>query len=323
VDEGKWPAIAVMGAGAVGCYFGGMLARAGAPVTLIGRRQHVEAINRDGLLLDSLHFRQHISVRAATDVEAARDAPIVLLCVKTADTEEAARSLAPHLANGAALLSVQNGVDNVERIRSAVGIEAIPAVVYVAAQMTAPGCVKHTGRGDLILGDLLARDRSDERGRRRLEDLAAVFVRAGVPCVVSENIEADLWTKLIMNCAYNAISALSRARYGRIVGNPWAREVMRQVTAEAIAVARAAGVRFPDDDLLEAVFKLGEAMANAISSTAQDIARGKRTEIDALNGHVARRGAELGIATPVNQTLHALVKLLEEAGTDETRPQRD
>jgi 2-dehydropantoate 2-reductase len=116
-----------------------------------------------------------------------------------------------------------------------------------------------------------------------------------------------------MNCAYNAISALSRSRYGRMVRSPWTRELMRQVIEEVVAVGRAAGVRFPDVNLVEAGLTLAETMPNAISSTAQDLARGKRTEIDSLNGYVARRGAELGVATPVNQTLHALVKLLEEA----------
>lgn len=314
MPEDTWPRIAVMGAGAVGCYFGGMFARAGAPVTLIGRPQHVEAIARAGLFLDGIRFQQRIPVSASIHADAARDAEIVLLCVKAGDTEVAAKSLAPHLASGAVVVSLQNGVDNVERIRSAVKLDAIPAVVYVAAEMAGPGCVKHTGRGDLIIGDLSRPQRSDQGRRRRLEDLAALFGRAGIPCRVSENIAADLWTKLIMNCAYNAISALSRARYARMVGNPWAREVMRQVIEEVIAVAWASGVRFPDGNLVEAGLKLAETMPNAISSTAQDMARGKRTEIDSLNGYVARRGAELAVPTPVNQTLHALVRLLEESG---------
>jgi 2-dehydropantoate 2-reductase len=117
-----------------------------------------------------------------------------------------------------------------------------------------------------------------------------------------------------MNCAYNAVSALGRAKYGRMAQYAPAREVLRLVVEETAAVARACGVRFPDIDLALAAFRLGEAMSEATSSTAQDIARGKRTEIDSLNGFVARRGAELGIATPVNHTLHALVKLLEQAG---------
>jgi len=316
VEQGQWPAIAVLGAGAVGCYFGGMLARAGAPVTLIGRRQHVEAMTRKGLFLESLHFQEHIPVSASTDACAARTAEIVLLCVKTPDTEEAARSLAPHLANGAIVVSLQNGVDNVERIHAAANLEAIPAVVYVAAEMIAPGCVRHTGRGELIIGDFSQIARGDKAGRPRLESLTTLFSRAGVPCRVSENIEAELWTKLIMNCAYNAISALSRARYGPMVASSWTRDLMRQVVEEVLSVAQAAGVRMMHGNMVEAAWKLADTMPGAISSTAQDLARGKRTEIDSLNGYVARRGAELGIATPVNRTLHALVKLLEEAGPD-------
>jgi 2-dehydropantoate 2-reductase len=311
--ETEWPTIAVMGAGAVGCFFGGMLARAGAPVTLVGRPHHVDAMTRNGLFLDSRDFRGFLPVSASTRAEAVRDAQIVLLCVKTRDTEHAARALAPHLAGEAVVVSLQNGVDNAERVRAATGIEAMPAVVYVAAEMTAPGCVKHNGRGDLVLGDLAATVAPSCARRARLDRVAALFQRAGVPCRLSDRIEAELWTKLIMNCACNAISALTRARYGRIIGNPLTRAVMQQVVEEAVALARAAGVRLEGADPIEPVIELAEAMPGALSSTAQDIARGKLTEIDALNGYVARRGLELGLATPVNQTLYALVKLLEES----------
>jgi 2-dehydropantoate 2-reductase len=312
MEKPPWPSIAVLGAGAVGCYFGGMLARAGAPVLLIGRSPHVEAVQRHGLLLESLHFQERIAVSASTEISAVREARVILLCVKTPDTETAARSLAPHLADGSAVISLQNGVDNVERIRAAAGIDAVPAAVYVAAQMMAPGHVKHTGRGDLIIGDLRERYPALPDCKHRLEHLAALFTRAAVPCRVSENIAGELWTKLIMNCAYNAISALSRARYRCITANSWTRVTMRQLVEEVIAVAAAARVRLPDMDLVAAAWQLADAMPEAVSSTAQDIARHKHTEIDALNGYVARRGAELGVATPVNQTLHALVKLLEE-----------
>ena len=307
MEQDVWPRIAVMGAGAVGCYFGGILARAGAPVTLIGRARHVEAIRRDGLLLEHLHFRQQISIAASSDVSAARDADIVLFCVKTYDTEEAAQTLASHLRSDALVLSLQNGVDNVERIRSVTKIHAIPAVVYVAVATSAPGRIRHSGRGDLIIGNL-----PGSACRHELSAIAAIFERAAIPCLVSGNIEADLWTKMIINCAYNAISALGRSQYGPIVQNPWTRGVMTQVTEEAIAVACAAGVRL-SEGVVEAVLKLAETMSGATSSTAQDIARGSRTEIDSLNGYVVRLGARLRVATPVNQTLHGLVKLLEES----------
>jgi len=301
-----------MGAGAVGCYFGGMLARAGAPVTLIGRAALADAVGRDGLFIDSFNFQQRIPVKGATEPSAAGDAAIVLLSVKTLNTESAAKSLAAHLRPDALVLSMQNGVDNVERIRVATGIDAVPVAVYVAASMTEAARVKHVGRGDLVIGDM-AKDRRDGGARRaQLEQVAALFTRAGVPCRISANVEAELWSKLVMNCAYNAISALSRVKYGRIAANPWTLEVMKQAVAECVAVGCAAGVPLSVAELIAAGLKLGAAMTEAVSSTAQDIARGKRTEIDSLNGYVARRGAALGVPAPVNQTLHALVKLLEE-----------
>lgn len=290
--------VAIAGAGAVGCYFGGMLARSGIPVTLIGRQTHVDAIHRDGLLLERSDSQEYIRLKAETRIEAVRGASIILLCVKTVDTETAAVQIAPHLGSDSLLVSFQNGVDNVERIRRATGIHAIPAVVYVAAAMTGPGRVQHNGRGDVVIEDV-----------PRLVDL---FRSAGIPCRVSDNLAGELWTKLVMNCAYNAISALTNSRYARIRENPLSRTVMAELIAETVAVAAAAGVKLPSaEQLTEAALKLGEAMATATSSTAQDIARGRPTEIDFLNGYVARRGSEVGVPTPVNATLHALVKLLE------------
>lgn len=293
----EWPRIAVVGAGAVGCYFGGMLKMAGAPVTFIGRQRQVEALRAKGLTLESARFTKTLPVEASTEMSSVAGAAVVLVSVKTTDTEEAARSLAPHLARGALVVSLQNGVDNIARILAASGIEALPAVVYVGAEVTEPARVKHTARGDLILGSH--------------PELARLFERAEIPVRQSENIEGDLWMKLLLNCAYNALSALGRAEYGRLVRSDLSRAVMRDVVAEVVAVGTASGVRFPEIDLLAATWKLGEGMERTTSSTAQDVARGKRTEIDSLNGYVARLGEEIGVPTPVNRTLHALVKLLE------------
>jgi len=312
VDDKTWPSIAVVGAGAVGCFFGGMLARAGAPVTLIGRPRHVEAIARHGLLLDSSRFQERIPLEATTNIADAARAQVVLLSVKSVDTEDAARSLVTHLARDAVVVSLQNGVDNAGRIRSvAPGVEVFPAAVYVAAEMASPGCVRHAGRGDLVIGDDDAGG-ADRAGRHgRLKVIAAMFERAGVPCRISDNIDADLWAKLIMNCAYNAISALTHLKYGRLAHDPGVREVIGLVVDEALAVARAAGIHGIEPGVIDAVWRLANAMPKAMSSTARDLAQAKRTEIDALNGHVARRGAELDVPTPVNATLHALVKVIE------------
>ena len=190
----EWPNIAVLGAGTVGCYFGGMLARA-APVTLIGRAPHVEEMTRHGLLLESSSFKERVPVTASGAVEAARDCDIVLFCVKTLDTETAAKSLAPDLAPGALVVGLQNGVDNFERIRAAGGFEAMPAVVYVGCTMAGAGHVKHNGRGDLIVGNPRGGNQDEP------ERVAKLFARSGVPCKVSNSILADLWTKMSINCA--------------------------------------------------------------------------------------------------------------------------
>ena len=290
----------------MGGYFGGLLARAGAPVVMIGRPAFVEAVKKGGLFLDTLQFQESVRVEASTELGAVRGAEIVLFCVKTTDNATTARALAPLLAPGALVLSMQNGVDNTEQIRAAAAkIDVLPAVVYVAASVPEPGRVKHVGRGDLVVGP------ENERTKK----IAAVFLRASVPCRISENIEGELWTKLIWNCALNAVSALGRAKYGSIASSPDAWKVVETAVYEVLAVARAAGIHPPGLEdpkaALAGALKIATQMAEALSSTGQDLNRGKRTEIDSLNGYISRRGAELGVPTPVNHALFALVKLAE------------
>jgi len=269
----------------------------------------MDPIARYCLRIDGLRVDEKIPIAASSSLqEGLRDADIVLFCVKTVSTETAARELQPFLRPSAAILSFQNGVDNVDRIQAAIGRHAIPAAVYVAAEMTAPGVVKHTGRGDLIIGY-----RSGWPHEIDLAPLAALFESAEIPCRVSDSIESELWTKMVINCAYNAISALTRAQYGRMVSFPEVRSLMERAVSETVAVARAEAVPLSESALREAVYRLAEKMSAATSSTAQDIARGRLTEIDSLNGYVVRRGAALGIATPVSETLVTLVKLLEDS----------
>jgi 2-dehydropantoate 2-reductase len=309
MDSTSWPRVAVVGAGAVGGYFGGMLARAGAHVTLIGRPSHVDVWTRDGLAIDSIHFEERISVEASTDIAASADADLVLFSVKSHDTEETARQLSRHVGSDALIVSLQNGVDNVERIRAAAALDPIAAVVYVASSMSAPGHVKHAGRGDLVIGDFPGR--SGPARDAALARVAKWFETTGVPCRVSQHIDVDLWTKLIVNAALNAISAVAQVPYGRVVATPESRETVGRLVNECVAVARADGVSMPDVDFVEMVLRFAEDNGHVYSSTARDLARGTRTEIDALNGFVVRRGASRGVPTPVNQSLVALVKLRE------------
>ena len=305
MSEQAWSPIAVVGAGAVGSYFGGLLARTGAAVTLIGRAAHVDAIRRDGLLFESGGTSERIKIGASTDIAAVRGARLVLLCVKSFDTEEAAKLMKPHLAPDSVVLSLQNGVDNPERIRRHIANPIIPVLIYIGVSSPAPGHVRHTGGSKLVTGAMNPADCA------ALDGIAALFTRAGLPVTISSDIEAELWVKLVLNCAYNAVSALSGSNYGRMVAMPEVRRVMQDTVDEIRAVARAKGVRLPDN-VVEINFALADTMPQQRSSTAQDIEKGRRTEIDHLNGYVTRQGEALGVATPVNRTLSALMKALEQ-----------
>jgi 2-dehydropantoate 2-reductase len=300
-----WPKVAVVGAGAVGGYFGGMLARAGAPVLFIGRPAFVDAVKRDGLLMDTVQFKEKVKIEASKELSAARDAEIVLFCVKTTDTAATANELAPLLSKNALVVSMQNGVDNAEQIHAASGLHALAAAVYVAASVPSPGTVKHVGRGDLVLGPKsVATDR-----------VAAIFESAGVPCKISDHLAPELWTKLVWNCGLNAISALGKATYGDIIANEDARQLVEGAIFEVLFVAKAARVHLPlfedPKSAMVGAYKVAQSMAATRSSTAQDMMRGKKTEIDSLNGFIVRKGRELGIPTPINHALFTLVKLAE------------
>jgi 2-dehydropantoate 2-reductase len=310
--------VAVMGAGAVGCYFGAMLARAGAKVRLIGRPALVDAVGRDGLQFNGVEFTGRVPLAATADPAGVAGAGLVLFCVKSADTEDAAQAMAPHLSPGAVVLDLQNGVDNCARIRDQfkhanVKNPVVPAVVYVGAEVPSPGVLRHNGRGDLVIGEAGPR----RPGDAPVTDLAAWLSGAGVPTRVSDNVEGELWWKLVLNGAYNAVSALGRSRYGAMMAMPQIRQVMSDAVREIVALAEAKGVRIatPDPanpDPVETVLRFGELMPLTMSSTAQDIARGRPTEIDYLNGYVVRECDALGLPAPVNRALYALVKLLEQ-----------
>jgi 2-dehydropantoate 2-reductase len=291
--------VAVMGAGAVGCYYGAMLGRAGHQVTLIARPQHAEAVQRAGLRLQTNQRDEVIKLNSSTEADAVRGAQLVLFSVKSTDTEAAGKAMAPHLERNAAIVTLQNGVDNAERLAATLGREVIPAVVYVAVEMAGPGHVRHHGRGELVIGPSAAS-----------EAIVAAFAGAGVKVEISDNVIGALWAKLIVNSAYNALSAITQLPYGRLVQNAGVPEIMRDVVDECLALARASAVTVPGD-MHETVRRIAQTMPAQYSSTAQDLARKKKTEIEHLNGFVVRKGEALGVPTPVNRTLLALVKTLE------------
>jgi 2-dehydropantoate 2-reductase len=280
-----------------------MLSRAGHQVMLIGRTQHVEAIRQHGLLMDTTTFRAHIPVGASTEVSDIQGASLVLCCIKSSDTENAAAMMAPYVRPDAIVLSLQNGIDNAERLRTQLLRPVHPAVVYVAVEMMGPGHLKHHGRGELVVGP-----------SAMSTEMLVDFVNAGVPVHVSDNVMGELWAKLILNCAYNAISAITKLPYGPLFENEGARDLMRLVVHECLAVAQRESITLPGDSW-QGVERIAATMSAQLSSTAQDLIRGRRSEMNHLNGYIVRRGKSLGIDTPANQALYSIVNLLESAFT--------
>lgn len=289
--------IVVMGAGAVGCFFGARLHQAGHEVVLIGRPALVEAVRARGLHLKMRGFEGDLPLAAS---EHPQEADLVLFCVKSGDTESAGLVLRPFLKPDTPVLSLQNGVDNPQRLAAVLQQAVIPVAVYVAVEMAAPGQVVHHGRGELLMGP----GGDSER-------LAGVLNAAGIPATVTERVTDALWTKLTINCAYNALSALTQLPYQPLLGRPGIREVMRDVFEECQHVAAASGVTLPPE-LWNDLLAIAESMPQQRSSTAQDVARGRRSEIDHINGYIMRQGAHFGIPTPVNRCLHTLVRVRDD-----------
>lgn len=293
--------IAVMGAGAVGCYFGARLKQAGHDVVLIGRAALVDAVRAQGLRLQMQGYNGYLPMQASTEPAAVREADLILFCVKSADTEAAGASIQPYVSAGRSIvLCLQNGIDNAERLSRVLGFDALPAAVYVAVGMASPGHVVHHGRGELIIGPSPGSERA-----------AQAFSAAGVPVKVTAAVMNALWAKLTANCAYNGLSALTQLPYGEIVLLPGMEETLREVVRECGAVAAAAGLPLPDS-IWDDVYGLSRSMAGQVSSTAGDVARGRRSEIDFINGYVVREAERWGIAVPVNRLLHALVNAYDE-----------
>ena len=228
--------VAVMGAGAVGCYYGAMLALAGHEVVLIGRAPFVDAVTQNGLILEKGGERLVAKVSASKDPSTIRGADIVMVCVKSGDTGEAGQQIAPHLASGCTVLSLQNGVSNAETLGQITGRPVLPVVVYVASRMNGLGVVRHEGRGDLELSGEGA------------EDIAGILNEAGVETRVSDDVMASLWGKLVVNCAINPLSAITGLPYGKIAAQEGMPELMQNIAQEALAVARAEGISVPDTE---------------------------------------------------------------------------
>ncbi len=297
--------VAVMGAGAVGGYYGGLLARGGADVTFIARGKHLEALRAKGLTVKSVKGDFSLPVRATDDPKEVGSVDLILFCVKSYDTEPAMRQALPMVGRDTIVLSLQNGVDNEEKIALVVGKEKVLAgVAYIGSSVPEPGVILHEEEGKIAFGELHG-GLTD-----RVLKLKEFFDRCGLPADVSPDVRKALWAKLSWNSPFNAINALVGGTVKAIVENPQTLELARRVTTEVVAVASASGIPLTFEEVWARNLRFSQR-SDIKTSMLQDLEMGKPLEHEALNGIIVKCGAELGIPTPYNFALYTLLATLQ------------
>ena len=303
--------ICILGAGALGCAIGGVLTEGGSEVHLINRTQaHVDAMNAGGLKLRDGDLDRTVKVHAWTDCQGIGPADLVVVLVKSFHTRAAIEGAAPVIGPDTLVLSLQNGLGHEDILADVVGRERVLAgKTYVGGVMLAPGHVSAGTRGKhTYIGEL------DGTISERVRAIAEEFNRAGLDTTVSDNIMGTMWDKLLVNVATGALSGITHLPYGELYAVPEVRDCALAAVAEAIAVARASGVKLSISDPLEAWNKAAEGLpANFKTSMLQSLEKGSVTEIDFINGSVVRWGAKCKVPTPVNQSLVACIKGIEHA----------
>jgi len=288
---------AVMGAGAVGCYYGGMLARAGHEVTLIARPSHVAAIQAHGLRLQAQTFDEQVPVRATTSPDGVAGADVVLFCVNGA-------AIRPLVGPDTAVIPLQNGIDAAERLAPILGAGAVMGgVASISATIAAPGVIRQTGTLlRMVFGEF------DGRRSPRAEAFAALCAGAGIDAVLSTTIRSDLWMKFILLASNAGIMSIARLPVGLLRDDPDIAPWFTTAYEEVAAVGRAAGVDLPGDAVERTLEFNRKAPPQLIPSMAVDLMRGNRIELPWLSGKVVALGRTLGVPTPLHAFMYAALK---------------
>lgn len=300
--------VGVMGTGATGGYFGGLLALAGVNTHFVARGKHYRAILEDGLQIVSNQKTQHVLIHVTPEPDEVGPVDLLLFCVKSFDTEYAARIIEPMVAQDTVILSLQNGIDNIDKLIELYGRDQLLAgTAFIEASIASPGVIAHMGKpGRIVFGEF-----SGERTRRS-EGILELFRGAGIEAELSSDIDRVLWEKFLFICAVHGVSTLSRSPLGLVLAVPESRELVSGVMREVEAVARCRGVALPGD-VLEEAMRLAEGYGMSFKpSMLRDLEWRRSIEIEALNGMVVRMGKECALDTPLNQAIYACLKLENE-----------
>lgn len=299
--------IVVFGAGSLGSALGGLLAGE-HEVVLVGRRENMAAIRRSGLRVVG-DLRRTVRLRAVENVRSADDADLLIITTKAYDTGAAIDSCRHWTGKGTMVLTLQNGLGNLELVRAWKGGLGFGGTTTMGARLLSPGVVRLSGIGRTVIGSDF-----DPPGAGRIAD---ALTAGEIPASTTSNINGELWAKAAVNACINPVSAVLRVPNGRLLDGLPVKRLVREVSMECEAVAAEAGIALPRRPVFSMVVDVARGTAGNRSSMLQDVERRRRTEIDQINGEICRVGSACGVATPLNRTLTAMVKALEASWTTE------
>lgn len=300
--------IVILGSGAMGSLYGGLLAAAGYPVTLVDPwKDHMDAVSEDGLFIEGVSGERVVRMRAVTDPRDAGKADLVIVFVKATVTKEAMEGADCLLGPDTAVLTLQNGLGNAEKLVAAAGEGRVLAGITGHGCTTlGPGRIRHAGTGDTVIGEL------DGRSTPRLTHIASMLEKSGFSVKTSSNVMGKIWAKLLVNVGINALTAITGLKNGRLLDFPELNDLLYRAVTEAMAVAKAMGIRVESDDPVAYAREVARLTAANRSSMLQDVTAGRQTEIDVINGAIVKEGEKLGIPTPVNLCLTGLIRVRQQ-----------
>jgi 2-dehydropantoate 2-reductase len=299
---------AIIGPGGIGCLFAGLLSQGGHEIWLVDRHQErAHLLDRRGVWISGVTGEFRSPVRATTQPRDVGQVDLVMIAVKSYDTAGAAATAQPMMGGDTNVLTLQNGLGNLEALQQALGADRVLAgVTSQAATLLAPGQVHHAGVGMTTIGEPTG------ELSERLTALQSVFADCGIQVELTTQLASVLWGKLAANAGINPVATLAQIRNGGIMESASLRQVLRLAVTEVEQVARAKQIRLPYTDMVLHTEEICQRTANNLNSMLQDYYRQRRTEIDSISGAVVREGAAAGVPTPVNGTLVSLIRGLEE-----------
>ncbi|MBI2980948.1 MAG: ketopantoate reductase family protein [Deltaproteobacteria bacterium] len=300
--------ILLIGPGAIGGYYAAKLIRAGADLTILARGKSYQAIRKRGIFVKSYEGSFHVRPKVVRNLRDISPFDLIILCVKSYDTEAVLRKMRPVVGSRTVILSLQNGVDNERKIATVFGRrKVLGGISFISSEVLRPGVIHHTGKGTVTIGEL------DHKKTKRLQAITKIFLKAGISTILSRHIQKDLWKKFSWNVGFNQVCTILRSSPGEVVSNEAGILLVRGAMEEVIAVAREKGIPVSRKVILGHLHWSRTAKSRYTpTSMEQDFQKGRNTEYEAFAGTVVREGKRLKVPTPVNEVIYQILKFLSE-----------